>query len=48
MNLNPLTGWAWLGGGAPHLPLSLCPEEVGPQDDSDVAGGHLVDVTLLC
>lgn len=30
-----------------QLPLSLCPEEVGTQDDGDVAGRHLIDLAVL-
>lgn len=29
------------------LPLRLSPEQIGPQDYGDVAGGHLIDLTVL-
>lgn len=29
------------------LPLSLCPEQVGPQHYGDVAGSHLIDLAVL-
>lgn len=29
------------------LPLRLSPEQIGPQDYGDVAGGHLINLTVL-
>lgn len=28
-------------------PLSLCPEQVGPQDYGDVTGSHLINIAVL-
>lgn len=35
------------GTGTIHLPFVSGPQQVGAQDDGDVAGGHLVGVTGL-
>lgn len=32
---------------AEQLPLSLCPEQIGTQDDGDVAGRHLINLAVL-
>lgn len=32
---------------AGQLPLSLCPEQIGTQDDGDVAGRHLINLAVL-